>query len=311
MVVFNRLDEVRKSLNAIRNLKPKHFYVYSDGPRENIPSDKLKVINVRNYIKSMIDWDTNFIFLCSNKNVGCDKAVVSGINKMFKDHEFGIILEDDCIATPNFFNFCQILLYKFKHDKRIGMICGTNHISKEIKLNTYFFSRNYACWGWATWRRAWNLYDQDMDWRSSNQSFDIKRNIGQGFWSYIHYLICLRMIDNTDVEAWDWQWYFTLSSQNMLSIFPSKNLVHNIGFNNNATHTRWYNKSYEVKNQSDSTFINKKLVHPKYVLPNHLYDKKFVIKKHFPTVFKYIFPKFIKNYIKSKIGYYDSKKNQN
>ena len=132
MVVFNRLDEVRKSLNAIRNLKPKHFYVYSDGPRENIPSDKLKVINVRNYIKSMIDWDTNFIFLCSNKNVGCDKAVVSGINKMFKDHEFGIILEDDCIATPNFFNFCQILLYKFKHDKRIGMICGTNHISKEF-----------------------------------------------------------------------------------------------------------------------------------------------------------------------------------
>ncbi|MDA8751062.1 hypothetical protein N9M77_05895 [Planktomarina temperata] len=261
LVVFNRLDEVKKSIEAISRIKPKYFYVFSDGARAGNLDDISRIAAVRDYIENVVNWECHFDFYHSQENVGCDTAVSKGLDRLFQGHEYGIILEDDCVATIRFFKYCEILLKRYKHDTRIGMIAGTNHIHDETENLDYFFSRNYACWGWATWRRAWEFQDKSMNWRRSKENFDITRNIGFGIFSFVHYQICLRLIDRGNVEAWDWQWYFSLSAQNMLCIFPTTNLVENIGFSEMATHTSWRKEIYRVS--LEASFSAEEITLPK------------------------------------------------
>ena len=304
LVAFNRLEEVKATLSAILAIQPKYLYVFSDGPRVSHKQDPKLIGTVREYIKDNVPAYCSLNMIESPVNVGCDLAVVTGLNAVFENHEKAIILEDDCLATKSFFYFCDVLLTRYQLDGRVGMITGTNHVSPQTDHIDYFFSRNFACWGWATWKRAWQYQDISMSWREKEDEKNIIDNIGYGFWSKLHYQICLRLIDDEKVEAWDWQWYFSLASQNMLCIFPNNNLVHNIGFNDLATHTFWYKRKYKVDINANYLNNKMKLDDKKYVVPNYEFDKKFVIQKHFPTLFKYILPKKLKSLVKRKFGHY-------
>lgn len=273
-VIFNRIETAQKAFEAIRRQAPERLYIACDGAREDKTGEKELVDQTRSTILNAIDWDCDVKTLFQDRNLGCGLGVFTAINWLFTHEEYGIVIEDDCICNDSFFKFMAEVLGKYKDDNRIGMIAGSNLIGQsETPSSSYFFSRYKSCWGWGTWRRAWVNMDINMKWRKTDLNNIINNSgyYGRGNSKWIYQLKC---IDNNYVSAWDWQWYFTLSAQNQLCIYPVVNLVSNIGDGKDATHTSMgeiTKKSYE---------LNFPLTHPLYVVPNESFDHRFYLSEN-------------------------------
>lgn len=236
-IIFNRRDTALKSFDAIRHAKPSKLYIASDGPRVDRDGESAIVEATRNTILSAVDWPCEVKTLFREKNLGCGQGVYSAINWLFDNEEQGIILEDDCVASPTFFPYVEEMLRRYADDQRIGMIAGYNPIELKDYDYSVVFSRFKGCWGWATWRRAWKNRDIDMKWRGTDFFNSIIANSGYHDKDRSKWMFELKCIDNDVVSAWDWQWYFTLAAQNQLCIFPAVNQISNIGNDADATHT--------------------------------------------------------------------------
>jgi hypothetical protein len=278
-LIFNRLDTTKEVFEEIRKAKPPRLYIASDGPRQIKKGEAELVQTVRDYVLNHIDWECEVKMLFRDQNMGCGPSVKTAIDWFFDMEEKGIILEDDCIPIQSFFWYAEALLERYRHDNRVAMISGTNHLTNVYKMpNSYAFSKYKACWGWASWRRSWKNMDFDMYWRGSNQSDSIIKNMGVGKASCSHWIKALKLIDTKKVSAWDWQWYFSVAAQNQLCLFPCDNLISNIGFGNNATHTFGEPKKAFIRTGE----ITLPLQHPQYVCQDHDYDEyfeKYKIKK--------------------------------
>lgn len=268
-VMFNRPEIAYKSFLKIREAKPQRLYIAQDGARQNKEGEIEKVLETRKRIMNLIDWPCDVKTLFQQQNLGCGEGVFSAISWLFANEERGIILEDDCVVNLSFFRFMEEMLNKYNEDQRIGMVAGSNLIPtyKETR-SSYFFSRYKSCWGWGTWKRAWKNMDFDMSWRSSYME-DVINNSGYYARGQSKWKFQLKCIDSNYVSAWDWQWFFSLAAQNQLCIYPSVNLVSNIGNDKDATHTSFGTITYESK---DIIFPLKE---PLYVCPNEKFDRAF------------------------------------
>jgi hypothetical protein len=236
-IIFNRPDVTDRVFRTIRQAKPKKLLVIADGPRLDRPNEAEKCAAARAVI-DRVDWDCEVLTNYSAINLGCKRRVSSGIDWVFSQVEEAIILEDDCLPAPSFFQFCEALLEKYRHDERIMMISGDNFLSQDKQLeNSYYFSKYPHIWGWATWRRAWQHYDVEM---SSWQEFR-----DRGLLKFIcndpveseYWLKIFNDVANDRIDTWDYQWVYTCWQQSGMSIVPSVNLISNIGFGDDATHT--------------------------------------------------------------------------
>ncbi len=235
-LIFNRPDTTSEVFKEIRKATPKKLFIAADGSRPNIPGEKEKCDEVRKIIEH-IDWDCEIKTLFRNENIGCKSAVSGAISWFFNHVEEGIILEDDCKPNESFFSFCQIMLDRYRDDNRVMMISGTNYLfntEKDYKID-YFFSRYYAIWGWATWKRAWKMYNIEMKkwpyYRKKNYLWNIYRN-----WKIEFFFRNMFDLAYTNkVNTWDIQWVYTCIFQNTLAIVPIYNLISNIG--EDGTHT--------------------------------------------------------------------------
>ena len=298
-LIFNRPDTEQLTFNEIRKVKPKQLFVAADGPRTNKIGEKEKCKQARKII-DQVDWVCEVKTLCRDSNLGCKMAVSSAIDWLFEHVDMGIILEDDVVPSKTFFRYCQELLLEYKDDERIGMISGNNHIGFSQGSDSYLFSLNKDIWGWATWRRAWKHYDGDMKWVNTQYRNLILSNMAytkksQKFWERkIPILLDQRL------DTWDWPWYFSLAKQNQLCIFPRKNLVSNIGFGQEATHTGGPPRCSFVQ-KNDLKFP---LKHPEWVVPNHHFDKQLEKYKFLdPPLWKKLIPRIIKKHLKKLIRY--------
>jgi len=243
LLIFNRPDTVAKVINALRQIKPKHLYVAADGSRTGRPEEKEKTEAARK-AATAIDWPCEVKTLFREDNLGCRRSVSGAIDWFFENVEEGIILEDDCVPDPGYFRFAQELLARYRDDNRV-MVIGASHFQGEAHQppHSYYFSRNNHCWGWASWRRAWQLYDRDMSLWPALRESDWLLGIGNGSRSFKRYWT--EIFDRAHagkIDSWAYRWTFSCWAQNGLSILPSKNLVNNIGFENDATHTAGANK---------------------------------------------------------------------
>lgn len=238
-LIFNRLSTTKEVLRSINDVKPSKLYIASDGPRHNKKGESKKVDLVREYILSNINWECEVKTLFRKENLGCKYAVSSAITWFFENEEQGIILEDDCLPTQSFFWYCEELLNKYKYDTRIWHISGSN-FQKIDTLNdlSYYFSKYVHIWGWACWADRWAKYDVEMKSYKHSEFAETFKNIVSDpseslFWSNIFYKVSKGKID-----TWDYQWVYTSWKNNGLSIEPNVNLVSNIGFGEESTHTR-------------------------------------------------------------------------
>lgn len=242
-IIFNRPDLTRQVFESIRKAAPSRLYIAADGPREHILGEAEKCKEARS-ITSEIDWDCQVRTLFRDENLGCGKGPTAAITWFFSLEAEGIILEDDCLPSPDFFLFCTELLKRYRNDTRVMQIGGNNFETADHRDDeySYRFSNQISIWGWATWRRAWKFHDFNMGFY---KEITQKKYLDASFTSiyerdYYQYIF-QKMHEGDDQTnsrtIWDYQWQFACKINSGLVIIPGRNLVHNLGFGLNATNT--------------------------------------------------------------------------
>lgn len=237
-IIFNRPDTTARVFAEIAKAKPPKLLIVGDGPRLNRQGEAEKVAAARAIVQR-VDWECEVLTNFSEVNLGCKKRVSSGIDWVFEQTEEAIILEDDCLPDPSFFRFCQEMLDRYRHDHRIGMISGDNFQSgRRFVEDSYYFSKYVHIWGWATWRDRWaGSYDVNMEkWPTIRDEGRLADLVGDtreaAYWGNI-----FEKTYRGKINTWDYQWVFANWIEGRLNILPALNLISNIGFGENATHT--------------------------------------------------------------------------
>jgi hypothetical protein len=236
-IIFKRPDTTEKVFEAIRQAKPPKLLVIADGSRTNKTGEADKCAATRSII-DRVDWDCEVLQNYSEINLGCAKRVASGLDWVFEKVEEAIILEDDCLPHPTFFRFCEDLLEKYRDDERVGSISGQNvQFGNNHTEYSYYFSRYNHVWGWATWRRAWNFFDFEMkNWpevKEKNLLYNILGNSRLVYKWHKNFNSLQKGITN----SWAYRWQFACWIHNLQGIISNINLISNIGFGSESTHT--------------------------------------------------------------------------
>lgn len=236
-LIFNRPDTTERVFGKLRELKPKRLYVSADGARANKPGEYEKCEQTKAILKN-IDWECELKVNFSEINLGCKKGVTKGINWFFENEEEGIILEDDCEPDGSFFNFCKVMLDRYREDKRVMHIGGVNFQDSHKRGDkSYYFSRFCHVWGWATWRDRWEKYDVKMCDYNDDKYNSIANNVIKDKEIISYYKRLFDLVKSNKLDTWDFQWVWTVWKNDGLSVIPNVNLVKNIGFGEEATHT--------------------------------------------------------------------------
>lgn len=220
-------------LAAIRRARPVHLLVAADGPEEDSRCQE-----TRRLVLEGIDWPCRLLTHFSRERLGCRKAVSQALDWGFGEHERLIVIEDDCLPDPSFFSFSTELLDRYQDDDKVMQICGSNlsgHAAQDG--GSYYASRFATIWGWASWRRAWSHHDAMMkEWRINRSNLHWKASCkfpGEAAFRK-------KMYDSAcadEIDAWSIAWDMARQARGGVSLIPSVNLVSNLGWGQDATHT--------------------------------------------------------------------------
>ena len=261
ITAFSRYDTTRQVIEAVRKAKPPRLYFACDGPRNE--AEGAVCDRVRSLVE-LVDWDCELHTLFHEKNLGCRAGMAANLTWFFAQEEEGMILEDDIVPDITFFRFAQELLEKYRDDERIWAIIG-NNLSAEAPIaqpDTYWLNAHGygAYWGWATWRRSWDKFDDDMTrWPEvlRTGAFDqyylsaAEKREGNTLFSITH--------SGEMGSTWDYQFDLAKVLAGAANIIPEANLCLNIGFGEGGTHTT---KSSDTRNRSELHQAKFPLKHP-------------------------------------------------
>jgi hypothetical protein len=243
LLIFSRPDTTRRVFETIRQARPTRLYVAADGPRSGHPTDAVRCAETRAVVQE-VDWPCQVFTLFQEQNLNCGLAPVTAMNWFFSHELEGIILEDDCVPAPSFFPYCAELLARYRDEPRVMHIGGNNFGSEAQQPQgpeapSYYFSTQRNSWGWATWRRAWQLYDYHLtDFRQVVAAGDLNDTFtGPLEKRYRLGKMAGVLALPQPPDVWDYQWEYTIARHHGLYIVPAVNLVGNIGFGNGSTHT--------------------------------------------------------------------------
>jgi hypothetical protein len=239
LVIFNRPDLTARVFAEIAKAKPTRLFVIADGPRPARERDIEQCAAARRVVED-VDWDCEVVRDYAEANQGAWRRVASGLTAAFQQVEELIVLEDDCIPHPTFFRFCEELLDRYRDDERVMHIAG-NHLQAESGRQTpysYSFARWNICWGWATWRRAWQHFDLEVRQWPQVRDTDFLDQLLKDPRAVNAFRKIFDDLYNRPgkVDAWDVAWSFACWSQGGFALLPAKTLVGNVGFGPDATH---------------------------------------------------------------------------
>lgn len=224
-------------LKALRGVRPAVLFVLADAPRPSHPDDEVLCRRTRALIDT-IDWPCSLQRLFADSHLGPARRVISGMDAVFQQMEEAIILEDDCLPAPSFFPFCHHMLERFRSEERVAMICGSNPLELwRDDRQSFHFSALGSHWGWATWRRDWERVDFAMP-ALQRPDLDelLARALAEGAMVDPTLKLC-RAVAAGRLDAWDAPWTLNQLLQGTLAVVPARNLIANIGFDRQATHT--------------------------------------------------------------------------
>lgn len=235
-LIFNRPDTTKQVFETIRQARPPRLYIAADGPRPNRPQDR-ELCEQTRAIATAVDWDCEVKTLFREENLGCGNSVSQAITWFFNNESEGIILEDDILAHPDFFKYCDDMLERYRASKNIGVIAGHNHFYKKFERTaSYAFQNLPAIWGWATWSHVWNEYDFNLNFDKESFRKKIKQTFAPNSYRRFWYNM-FDVMRQHKIDTWDFQFVISLMMKDRISIVPYVNLTRNIGFGDNSTHT--------------------------------------------------------------------------
>lgn len=236
LLVHARPSHVRRVLEVLRRVGCRSLFIGADGPRAHVADDAERCQAARDEARH-VDWPCAVETRLLARNEGCEAAVSSAISWFFEINERGIVLEEDCVPDESFFRFCEELLEAYADHPQVGAITGNNfQCGRARGPASYYFSRYPHCWGWATWRRAWRLYDREAcaTWKRDSWAALPPTSTGErAYWECIR-----RMTIDGLQDSWANRWMHSLWRRGLLTATPQLNLVDNIGIGDGATHTR-------------------------------------------------------------------------
>jgi hypothetical protein len=266
-VIFNRPSATQLSFESIRRAQPSRLFLISDAPRLDRDGEQDLVQQSRE-IAENIDWACDVKKIYAESNMGCGKRISSGITEAFLEVDRLIVLEDDCVADDSFYDYCDSLLAHYETDHRLMAVTGNNFQQGRSRTeSSYYFSKYPHCWGWATWRRAWDLFDLSIkDWpefRDTDQLQTICHSPREiQYWTKV-----FDQVYAGKSHSWAFPWTLSCWMNHGLTAIPDVNLVSNIGFGADATHTQKVNGQATLP-----THALGDLVHPKQVQRNYVAD---------------------------------------
>jgi hypothetical protein len=264
LLIFNRPDTTARVMEAIRGARPQRLYVAADGAR-NIAGEHEQCKEAR-CIATAVDWECEVKTLFRDVNLGCRFGVSTAIDWFFSHENEGIILEDDCVPSKSFFVYCDELLERFRHDNRIMCISGANfQQGRAVTPYSYYFSRYPHCWGWASWRRAWRHFDRRIDHWPAYRDSRALESWSDGDPTFVDYWTdTFDRVAAGGIDSWGYIWTLSCWAQHGLTCLPVKNLVTNIGFGANATHTTSATSASNLRREE----LEFPLLHPQFVARN-------------------------------------------
>ena len=232
--IFNRPHCTEQLVHALAEVRPANLFVIADGPRN---TSDIELCEQTRAVIDSIDWPCTILKLYATSNIGCRESIPKGLNWVFKHVDICIILEDDCIPQPSFFPYCEELLFRYKYEERIMTIGGHRSDGpNELFTESYYFSKYPSVWGWATWKEKWAKYDLNMrQWAELKDSkwLDdvLQTSKAVAYWK--------RMFNHmkNGLNAWDYALAYSCWLHNGLSIRSRVNMISNVGFGKDATHT--------------------------------------------------------------------------
>jgi hypothetical protein len=235
LILFRRPELTAQVFERIREARPPKLFLIADGPRPGDQEDARLCREARAAVEE-VDWPCEVVRDFADQNLGLKRRIPSGLDGVFDRVEEAIILEDDCLPDPSFFPYCEELLERYRDDERVVHISGSQLLPKPPGRWSYHFSRGPAVWGWATWRRAWRLFDVELtEWHAMSRR-QRKTRLREMFeeegeqrhWGFVW--------DNSrEIDNWDAQWSYVALSREKLAIHPNRNLISNVGFGDQAT----------------------------------------------------------------------------
>ncbi|MDB5109851.1 MAG: protein containing nucleotide-diphospho-sugar transferase domain [Mucilaginibacter sp.] len=274
-IVFNRPNATQQVFEKIAAIKPRYLFVAADGPRKDVIGE-LEVCNrVRQIIANSVTWECEVKLRYNDDNKGCKVGVSSAIDWFFEQVDEGIILEDDCVPNISFFNFCSQLLKFYKNNSTVMMIGGTSFQQQQLTNASYYFSQYVHIWGWATWKDRWQKYDVNLAHVDESKVNRFLKTIFHTKRERTKWLNDFLQIKTGQVDTWDTQWMFTIWGNEGLCVVPWKNLITNIGYGPDATHTTMA----ESSEANLPSFTLDYIIHPKKIALNTAADSKIRYEK--------------------------------
>lgn len=272
--VFNRPVLTRRLFAALAEVGPDQIFVVADGPRPGYDHDPELCRDTIAAVEAGTTWPCRTTWNVAAANLGCKRRIQSGLDWAFGQVKQAIVMEDDCVPDNSFFPYCAALLERYAEDRRVCCIAGTSPLAGrggegfDFGAASYVFSRYTLSWGWATWRRAWAMNDPDVEAWPALRGTDWLAGILRDPLATLRWRAVFDSA-RSGFDTWDYAWTFSCWKNKALAIHPATNLVSNVGFNSDATHTRAWTRFAELP----TTPLMDPLRHPRDVERNHAYDE--------------------------------------
>lgn len=303
VTIFKRPDLTQMVFDQIRKVKPKQLFISADGARLHKAGEAEQVEAARKIFEA-VNWDCEVKTLYREQNLGCRMAMSGGIDWFFEHVEKGIILEEDCVPDLSFFPFVKEMLNKYEDHNEIMSISGLNLIDSQFEEqeDAYLFTKFVFYWGWATWKRAWNKMDVHMQRFPEFVENNYIDRLLQDKSAQKYLLQKFHETHTKQNDSWAYAWFYNCVLHHGLSIVPKYNLIQNVGFGEEATHTNFAEKSF----QTSSKALTFPLVHPKKIqaAPKKVADQFFYAghKSRFLLIVNRVFPKWFVRLVAKILG---------
>lgn len=233
--IFNRPTSTQRVFKEIAKAKPPALYVVADAARPQVEGEAELCLECR-AIAEQVDWPCEVTLDYAEDNMGCKQRIYSGISNAFEQFEFAIILEDDCLPCPDFFRFIDTIRERYKSDEQVMHISGTSFVRPKNPNAVYYRSAYPLVWGWATWKRTWVGLDLSMkNWPKLKARLTSERSNYST--THSRFLKHLEKAYTGRVNTWDYPYCAHIMNSYGNCITPLFNLVKNIGFGKESTHT--------------------------------------------------------------------------
>lgn len=266
---YHRPEMTARVWERIREAQPSELLLVMDGPKPGDAEDALKVSETRDIVAT-VDWECRVHRIYAEHNMGLKTRVSSGLDEVFSLVHAAIILEDDCLPSPDFFRFATELLHRYEDDLRVGMITGSSRLrGYRVSEYSYDFSNDVRIWGWATWSRVWNQFSDSGE-LNKRWSGEEQKILAPQFPSGARRAAMRKMLSSQKaLDSWALPFVVHCVNQGYLNPVPSVNLVTNIGLGASSTHTKF--ESWVAL--QDIEALNFPLKHPAHVLANPSLDE--------------------------------------